>query len=37
MKIKKDNDLIDRAGAFYVKNNIEPLWLIKPSVVYDEN
>ena len=37
MKTKKDNDVINSIGAFYVENDIELSWLIGPVVVYDEN
>lgn len=37
MKTKKDNDVINSIGVFYVENDIELSWLIGPAVVYDEN
>ena len=37
MKTRKENDVIDRIGMFYVENDIELSWLIGPCVVYDEN
>ena len=37
MKTTLDNDLINHVGAIYTENDIEQLWLIRPSEVYDEN
>ena len=37
MKIGKENDMTDYIGVIYVENDIELLWLIRSSVVYDEN
>ena len=36
MKPRKDNNMIDHIGAFYVKNDIKLLWPIGSSVVYEE-
>ena len=37
MKIRQVNDLIDRAGVFYVKNNTELSWPIRSGADYNEN
>ena len=37
MKTRQDNDMIDHASVFYVKNDIELLWLIEPGIVCDKN
>ena len=37
LKNKQDNDLIDRIGVVYTKNEIELLLSIGSSTVYDEN
>ena len=37
MKTKKNNDVINRIGAFYVKNDIELLWPIGSGTTYDKN
>ena len=37
MKTKKNDDVINRIGAFYVKNDIELLWSIGSSATYDKN
>ena len=35
-RTKKDNDVTNRIGLVYAKNNIELSGPIEPSVVYDE-
>lgn len=37
MKTKQNNDITDRTGTIYAKNDTELSWLIEPGVVYDEN
>ena len=37
MKIRRDNDVIDRIGAVYTKNDIELSWLIESGTDCDEN
>ena len=37
MKTKQDNDLTDRASAFYAKNDTELSWPIGSGADYDEN
>ena len=37
MKTKQDNDVIDRIGVIYAKNDTELSWLIGHGVVCDEN
>ena len=37
MKTREHNDLINRTGEFYVKNDTKLSWLIKQGGVYDEN
>lgn len=34
---KQDNDVIDHTSVVYVENEIELLWSIKLSVIYDKN
>ena len=36
MKTSHDNDVTNRIGLVYAKNNTELLGPIEPSVVYDE-
>ena len=36
-KIRQDNDMIDRNGAVYAKNEIELSSSIRPTIVCDEN
>ena len=36
MKPRQDNNVVDCIGAFYVKNDIELLWSIRPGAVYEE-
>ena len=37
MKIKQDNNVINRTGAVYVENKTKLLWLIGLGVIYDKN
>ena len=37
MKTREDNEVTDRTGIVYVKNDIELSWLIRPDVDSDEN
>lgn len=37
MKIRQDNDMTDRIGAFYIKNDTKLLWLIELGAVYGKN
>lgn len=37
IKIKQDNNVIDRIGLLYAKNDNELLGPIRLGVVYDEN
>lgn len=37
MKTREDNEVTDRTGTVYVKNDIELSWLIRPDVGSDEN
>ena len=37
MKTRQDNDMTNRTGAFYTKNDIELLWPIRLGVIYDKN
>ena len=37
MKAKQDNDVTDRTGVIYAKNDNEPSWPIEQNIVYDEN
>ena len=36
-KTKNDNDMIDRIGIVYVKNDIELSWPIESGVICDKN
>lgn len=36
-KTKKDNDVIDHTSVVYIDIDIELLWLIGSSVVFDEH
>ena len=37
MKTRWDNDMGNRTGVFYTKNNTELLWSIKQGVISNEN
>lgn len=37
MKTRKDNNVVDRTNAVYVKNDTKFSWLIGPSEICDEN
>ena len=37
MKIRQDNDMINRTSVVYVKNETELSWLIGSGVVCDKN
>ena len=37
MKTKMENDMIDRTGAIYAKNEIELSWIIGSGMVCDKN
>ena len=36
-KTRQDNNVIDRIGVVYTKNDTKPSWGIRPNVNYDEN
>ena len=37
MKTRQDNDMTNRTGALYTKNDIELLWPIGLGVIYDKS
>ena len=37
MKNREDNNVIDRTGAVYAKNETERSWSIMQGAIYDEN
>lgn len=37
MKTRQDNDVTDRIGVFYVKNDIELSWPFGLGAFYEEN